>query len=35
MIGKHRGGEEVTLEIVRNGQPIEFKLKLGEWQTVN
>jgi hypothetical protein len=33
MIGEHRAGDEVTLEVVRDGQPIEFTLKLGAWQT--
>jgi hypothetical protein len=35
MIGKHRAGDEVTLVVVRNGQSIEFKVKLGAWETVN
>jgi hypothetical protein len=34
MIGQRRAGEEVTLEVVRNGQPIEFKLRLGAWETL-
>jgi hypothetical protein len=33
MIGEHRAGDEVTLEVLRAGQPIEFTLKLGAWQT--
>jgi hypothetical protein len=33
MIGKHRAGDEVTLEVLRDGQPIEFKVSLGAWQT--
>jgi hypothetical protein len=35
MIGKHRAGDEVTLVVSRNGQPMEFKIKLGAWETVN
>jgi S1-C subfamily serine protease len=35
MIGKHAAGDEVTLEVLRGGQPIEFKLKLGQWETYN
>jgi hypothetical protein len=34
MIGEHRAGDEVTLEVVRDGQPIKFTLKLGAWQTL-
>jgi hypothetical protein len=33
MIGEHRAGDKVTLEVVRDGQPIQFTLKLGAWQT--
>jgi hypothetical protein len=33
MIGKRRAGEEVTLEVMRGGEPIEFRLKLGAWET--
>jgi hypothetical protein len=33
MIGQHRAGDEVTLQVLRDGQPIEFKLKLGAWQS--
>jgi hypothetical protein len=35
MIGKHVAGDEVTLEVLRGGQPIEFKIKLGQWETYN
>jgi hypothetical protein len=35
MIAKHRAGEEVTLEILRDGQTMEFKVKLGAWQYAN
>jgi hypothetical protein len=35
MIGKHRPGDEVKLEALRSGQTIEFKVKLGAWETVN
>jgi hypothetical protein len=35
MIGQHRAGDEVTLVAVRNGESIEFKIKLGAWETVN
>ena len=35
MIGKHRAGEEVTLEVLRNGQTMEFKVKLDAWQSAN
>jgi hypothetical protein len=35
MIGDHRGGDEVTLEVMRGGQPIKFKVKLGEWQSAD
>jgi hypothetical protein len=35
MIGKHRAGDEVTLEVVRNGQPMEFKVTLDAWQSAN
>jgi hypothetical protein len=33
MIGNYRAGDEVTLEVLRRGEPIEFKLKLGAWQS--
>jgi hypothetical protein len=35
MIGKHRAGDEVTLEVVRNGQSMEFKVTLDAWQSAN
>jgi len=35
MIGDRMAGDEVTLEVLRGGQPIEFKLKLGQWETFN
>jgi hypothetical protein len=35
MIGKHPAGDEVTIDVLRAGQPIEFKLKLGEWKSIN
>ena len=35
MIGKHTAGDEVTLEVLRGGQPIQFKIKLGQWETIN
>lgn len=31
-IGKHRPGDEVTIEVLRNGQPMQFKAKLGQWK---
>ena len=34
MIGKHGAGEEVTLDVLRAGKPIHFKLKLGEWKSL-
>jgi hypothetical protein len=34
MIGKHPAGDDVTIDILRAGQPIEFKLKLGEWKSI-
>lgn len=33
-IGDHHAGDEVTLEVVRGAQPMEFKVKLGQWKTV-
>jgi hypothetical protein len=33
-IGKHSAGDEVTIDVVRGGQPLQFKLKLGEWKTL-
>jgi hypothetical protein len=33
MIGKRRAGDEVALDVLRDGQTIEIKLKLGAWQT--
>jgi hypothetical protein len=35
MIGKHAQGDEVSLQVLRGSQTIEFKVKLGEWKTVN
>ncbi len=34
MIGKHGAGEEVTLDVLRAGKSIQFKLKLGEWKSL-
>ena len=34
MIGKYRAGEEVTIDILRAGQAIQFKIKLGQWKSV-
>jgi hypothetical protein len=34
MIGKHAAGEEVTVDVVRAGKPIHFKVKLGEWKSL-
>ncbi|HJQ79476.1 MAG TPA: PDZ domain-containing protein [Lacipirellulaceae bacterium] len=34
MIGKHFAGDEVTINVLRGDQPLEFKLKLGEWQSL-
>ncbi len=33
-IGDHRPGDEVTLTVLRNGKPMEFKVKLGQWKTL-
>jgi hypothetical protein len=33
-IGDHHAGDEVTLEVLRGVQPMEFKVKLGQWKTV-
>ena len=32
-IGDHYPGDEVTLSIVRNGQPMDFKVKLKQWKS--
>jgi hypothetical protein len=34
MIGKHSAGDEVTIDVLRGGQPHQFKLKLGEWKSL-
>jgi PDZ domain-containing protein len=34
MIGKHGAGDEVTIDVFRAGKPIHFKLKLGEWKSL-
>jgi PDZ domain len=34
MIGKYGAGEEVTVDVLRAGQEIQFKVKLGEWKSV-
>jgi hypothetical protein len=34
MIGKHSAGDEVTVDVLRSGEPIQFKLKLGEWKSL-
>ncbi|HEY3393506.1 MAG TPA: PDZ domain-containing protein [Lacipirellulaceae bacterium] len=34
MIGKHSAGDEVTIDVLRGDQPLEFKLKLGEWKSL-
>jgi hypothetical protein len=31
-IAKHRSGKEVTLKVLRSGEPREFKVKLGQWE---
>jgi serine protease Do len=33
MIKPRRAGDEVTLEVLREGQTMEIKVKLGAWQT--
>jgi membrane-associated protease RseP (regulator of RpoE activity) len=33
-IGDHQPGDEVNLSILRNGKPIQFKVKLGQWKTL-
>ncbi len=33
-VGGHHAGDEVSLEVLRNGQPVEFKVKLGQWKTI-
>jgi hypothetical protein len=33
-IGDHHAGDEVTLGVLRGAQPMEFKVKLGQWKTV-
>jgi S1-C subfamily serine protease len=33
-IGDHFPGDEVTLAAVRNGQLMEFKVKLGKWKSL-
>jgi hypothetical protein len=34
MIGKHSAGDEVTVEVLRGGETHQFKLKLGEWKSL-
>jgi hypothetical protein len=34
MIGKHGAGDEVTIDVLRAGKPLQFKLKLGEWKSL-
>jgi PDZ domain len=33
-IGDHRPGDDVTIEVLRGDETTEFKLKLGQWQTI-
>lgn len=33
-IGDHLPGDEVTLSVVRNGKPLDFKVKLGQWKSL-
>jgi S1-C subfamily serine protease len=33
-IGQLRAGEEVKLDVVRDGKPITFTIKLGQWETI-
>jgi hypothetical protein len=35
MIGKYAEGEEVSLQVLRGDKVLDFKLKLGEWNTAN
>ena len=34
MIGKHTAGDEVTIDVLRGGRPMQFTLKLGEWKSL-
>ena len=34
-IGDHRPGDEVTLTILRKEQPMDFKVKLGQWKSLD
>ena len=33
-IGQLRAGEEVKLDVLREGKPITFTIKLGQWETI-
>jgi S1-C subfamily serine protease len=33
-IGDHQPGDEVALTVLRNGKPIDFKVKLGQWKNL-
>jgi hypothetical protein len=33
-IADHQPGDEVTISVLRKGEPLEFKLKLGQWKTI-
>lgn len=34
-VGSHQPGDDVTLEVLRGGQPIVLKVKLGKWKTID
>src|SRR4051812_31203459 len=34
-ISEHRPGDEVTIDILRNQQPMQFKVKLGQWKMMD
>jgi hypothetical protein len=33
-VGSHHPGDEITLGIMRNGKPMDLKVKLGKWKTI-
>ena len=33
-IGQLQAGDEVKLDVLRDGKPLSFSIKLGQWQTI-